>query len=130
MGTYDIEALISAAERTRQDAQARYSGFTVGAAILASSGKVFTGCNIENPSVMLTTCAERIALYKALSEGEKDFTAIAVVSSSEKPCFPCGVCRQLLFEFAPNIAVYLATEHAVYRYGIAELLPHPFLKDE
>ena len=93
------EELIARAVEVRENACAGYSHYKVGAALLASSGKVYTGCNVENSTYGLTVCAERVALWKALSEGERTFTQIAVVTSSEPPASPCGACRQLLWEY-------------------------------
>ncbi|MBI5892113.1 MAG: cytidine deaminase [Deltaproteobacteria bacterium] len=100
----DNKDLIGIAEKARQNAVADFSGFRVGAAILADDGRVFTGCNVENPSLMLTICAERVAILKALSEGARSFKKIAVFAA-RNPCFPCGSCRQMLFEFAQGLEV-------------------------
>lgn len=118
--------LVSMAERAMEMAIAPFSSLKVGSAILAGDGRVFTGCNIENPSLMLTVCAERVALYKALSEGVIEFKAMAVVSSSGKPTFPCGVCRQILFEFAPSLAVIVKNGGEIRSIPIERLLPYPF----
>lgn len=111
-----------------QRAIAPYSGFKVGAALLTGDGKTCTGCNIENPSVMLGCCAERVALLKALSEGHTSFKALAVVSSDGRFCFPCGACRQMLMEFAPDIYIYLRSESGIKKFTIDELLPNPFIR--
>jgi cytidine deaminase len=124
----DIESLISSAEDAMQKAVVPYSGFRVGASLLTNDGRTFTGCNIENPSLMLSTCAERVALLKALSEGFSSFRAMAIVSSGGDYCFPCGSCRQLLREFAPDIEVFLKSEEGIKKYGIDDLLPYPFQK--
>jgi len=129
MGRAEADALVRAAHEAAQNALAPYSGFKVGAALLTASGKTYTGCNIENPSLMLTTCAERVALMKALSEGERAFSAIAVVSTKENPCFPCGTCRQMLMEYAPDLDVHLTSETGIVKYRITDLLPHPFRKE-
>jgi len=97
------QALIRAAKQAKQKAYAPYSNFRVGAAIRTRKGKVYTGCNIENSSYGLTICAERTAIFKAISEGEKEFTAIAVASDDADFCPPCGACRQVLMDFAPSI---------------------------
>lgn len=124
----DIEDLISRAEKAMSGAIAPYSGFKVGAALLASDGSIHTGCNIENPSLMLALCAERVALLKALSEGRTAFKAMAVVSEEGDYCFPCGACRQMLFEFAPALAVYLKSDKGIKGFRVEELLPHAFVK--
>ena len=92
------ETLIELAKAARENAYAPYSNFKVGAALLCRSGKVYTGCNVENAAYSPTLCAERVAFGKAISEGEKDFVAIAVVGNTS-PCTPCGVCRQVMAEF-------------------------------
>src|SRR5262245_40738249 len=119
--------LIVAAARARGHALAPFSGFKVGAAIETSTGRVFTGCNIENASLGLTVCAERVALWKALSEGEREFTAIAVATDAETPATPCGACRQLLWEYCGNIAVLLHSIRGgtMLEIPLAELLPPP-----
>lgn len=101
----DYKELARLAKKAREDAYAPYSGFLVGAALLCSDGTVYTGCNIENASFTPTCCAERVAVFKAVSEGKRDFEAIAVVGGAKKDapdqkCAPCGVCRQVLSEFA------------------------------
>jgi cytidine deaminase len=124
----DIQSLVSRAEKGMASARSPYSGFKVGAALLDADGKVHTGCNIENPSLMLSTCAERVALLKAISEGASEFKAMAIVASDGRYCFPCGSCRQLLQEFAPELVVYLKSDEGVKKYSIEELLPYPFEK--
>jgi cytidine deaminase len=128
MTSEDIEALISLAEDAMKRAIAPYSGFKVGAALLCADGKTYTGCNIENPSLMLTACAERVALQSALSDGYTSFSAMAIVSNDERYCFPCGSCRQMLMEFAPDIQLYLRSKTGIKKFTIAELLPYPFSK--
>ncbi|HAF02174.1 MAG TPA: cytidine deaminase, partial [Spartobacteria bacterium] len=95
------EELVKAALQARNYAYAPYSKFSVGCALLTKSGKIFTGCNVENISLGLTICAERAAVAAAIAEGEKDFVAIAVVTDSDAPALPCGACRQVLAEFNP-----------------------------
>jgi cytidine deaminase len=126
----DVRSLISSAEDAMAHARAPYSGFRVGAALLAGDGKTYSGCNIENPSLMLSSCAERIAVLKAVSEGASRFKAIAIVSGDGSYCYPCGSCRQLLQEFAPGLSVYLKSDTGVKKYSIEELLPYPFEKGE
>lgn len=119
--------LIEAATRARHNAVASFSGFRVGAAIETVAGRVFTGCNIENVSLGLTVCAERVALWKALSEGEREFKSIAVVSDSEDPATPCGACRQLLWECCGDIPVLLHSLRGISRtVQLAALFPQPF----
>ena len=124
----EIERLVSEAKAARKKALAPYSKFTVGAALITNGGKIYHGCNIENPSLMLSFCAERAALINALVEGEKQFKALAIVSASKDYCFPCGACRQMLAEFAPDIEIYLASERGIKKFSISELLPHQFRK--
>lgn len=124
----DIERLISHAREALGRAVAPYSGFKVGAALMAGDGSIHTGCNVENPSLMLSFCAERAALLKALSEGHKSFRAMAIVSSEGGYCFPCGACRQMMAEFAPALSIYLASGTGIKRFSPEELLPYPFSK--
>ncbi len=121
------EHLVKLAHQARENAYAPYSHYKVGAALVAASGKVFTGCNVENATYGLTVCAERVALWKAISEGEREFSAVAVVTESEHPASPCGACRQLLWEFGGNLEVILAnTQGRTESLRLADLLPHPF----
>lgn len=124
----DIERLIKEAAGAKEKALAPYSGFSVGAALLADSMKIYRGCNIENPSLMMSFCAERTAFLNALTNGEKAFRAMAIVSGDGKYCFPCGACRQMIYEFAPEIGIYIASDSGIKKYLIAELLPHPYQK--
>lgn len=125
----EIENLIKEAEASKRHAIAPYSGFVVGAALITDRGKVYTGCNIENRSLMMSFCAERAALLKALTEGERAFKSIAIVSGDGEYCFPCGTCRQMLYEFAPDLAIFLSSNDGIKRYSISELLPHAFRKE-
>jgi cytidine deaminase len=119
--------LIAAARAAREGAIAPYSRFKVGAALEAATGAVFTGCNIENSSYGLTVCAERVALWKALSEGAREFRGIAVVTDSPKLTSPCGACRQLLWEFCGNIIVHVHSLQGMdHECHLADLLPLPF----
>ncbi len=124
--------LVALAAGAREKAYAPYSGFPVGAALLGRSGRVYTGCNVENASYPLTTCAERTALTKAVSEGERSFEAIAVVT--ETGATPCGACRQILREFGGpegDLRVLVAdTKGDVRSFTIAELLPAGFTPDQ
>ena len=119
--------LIAAATQARLNAVAPFSGFKVGAVIETAAGRLFAGCNVENASLGLTVCAERVALWKALSEGERAFKAIAVVSDAATPATPCGACRQLLWEYCGNVPVLMANLNGdSLTVSLAELLPHPF----
>ena len=121
------DELIARAMEVRENACAAYSHYKVGAALLAASGKVYTGCNVENSTYGLTVCAERVALWKALSEGERTFTQIAVVTSSEPPASPCGACRQLLWEYCGDIEIILANVQGLRKtLRLAEIFPRPF----
>ncbi|MGQ9556928.1 MAG: cytidine deaminase [Desulfurispora sp.] len=123
----EIELLIEAARRVRDQAYAPYSGFLVGAALLTADGQVYTGCNVENASYGLTCCAERVAIYKAVSEGHRQFVALAVIAGTEDYCRPCGACRQVLVEFAPALTVLMCNQHGQYEQCLAgELLPGYF----
>src|ERR1700690_1678167 len=95
----EYEGLIKAAGQDRENAHAPFSNFRVGAAVRATSGRIFTGCNVENASYGLTCCAERVAIFKAISEGERGFDAIAVVTDTDSLTPPCGACRQIIWEF-------------------------------
>ena len=121
------EDLVSAARQAREHAQARYSGFKVGAALELPDGTIVTGCNIENATYGLTLCAERVALVKALSEGHTSFSRIAVVADTDAPTPPCGPCRQLLWEYCGDIEILMANLTAVTAtHRLGELLPLPF----
>ncbi|HEM49126.1 MAG TPA: cytidine deaminase [Caldithrix sp.] len=120
------ELLISKAKKARNLAQARYSKFKVGAALLTDNNDIFTGCNVESSSYGLTICAERVALTKALSEGATSFLAIAIFAKDGYICPPCGACRQLLYDYAPDIDVILSdgSEHQIIK--LKDLLPFAF----
>lgn len=123
----DPSSLVAAAVDARERALARYSGFKVGAALETDTGVVITGCNIENATYGLTMCAERVALYKALSDGNNVFTRVAVVADTDDPTPPCGSCRQLLWEYCGDIEVVLASLTGVKRrMRLSQLLPLPF----
>ncbi len=123
------EELVEMAYEATKFAYTPYSNFNVGAALLTKSGKVYTGCNVECASFGATNCAERTALFKAISEGEREFEAIAVVSSSKDYTYPCGICRQVLVEFG-DIDVILAKEKDYQVFRLSELLPHSFTKKD
>jgi len=119
------EELIALAAEARRRAYVPYSDYAVGAALLTASGKVYTGCNVENASYGLTVCAERTAAFKAVCDGEREFIAIAVVTQNAGS--PCGACRQVLAEFGPEMRVLVADDSGDYRvYSLAELLPDFF----
>ncbi|HYA96685.1 MAG TPA: cytidine deaminase [Methylomirabilota bacterium] len=125
MSEYD--ALVAAAKAARENAHAPYSNFRVGAALRAASGRVFGGCNVENSTYGLTVCAERVAIFKAISEGERGFTAIAVVTDAPTLTPPCGACRQLIWEFCGDVPVVLENlkgKREVHQ--MKDLFPRPF----
>ncbi|NUM79884.1 cytidine deaminase [bacterium] len=123
----DIQNLIQQAIAARKFAIAPYSHFEVGALVVTDSGKIFTGCNIENSTYGLTVCAERVALFKALSEGETMFKYVVVVANTPTVCYPCGSCRQVISEFAPKAEIICANLQSVYEtYKPQELFPHAF----
>ena len=119
--------LIAAACEVRGRAHAPYSKFHVGAALLTASGKIFTGCNVENASYGLTMCAERVAVFKAVSEGLSDFDVVVVVADSKRLTPPCGPCRQILWEYCGDVLVHMADLRDRSRtMRLRELLPMPF----
>ena len=121
------DQLVAAAVEARTRAQARYSGFKVGAALLAADGRIVTGCNIENATYGLTLCAERVALVKALSDGLTAFTRLAVVADTARLTPPCGPCRQLLWEYCGDLDIILGNlAGAAARHRLSALLPMPF----
>ena len=122
-----MQQLITAAIQAREKAFAIYSGFRVGAALEASDGTIWSGCNVESASYGLTVCAERVALVKAVSEGRNEFRCVAVVADTDDLTPPCGACRQLLWEFAPDAELYLSNlKGKILRYTVRELIPHAF----
>ena len=119
--------LVALAIKAKEKAWAPYSNFHVGAAILCENEEVFTGCNVENSSYGATVCAERTAVVKAVSEGRRDFAAIAVVSDEDEYCMPCGICRQFLADFAPKLKFLLAKPTGEYvERTMEDLLPGAF----
>lgn len=121
------DQLVASAQKIRLYAYAPYSLFSVGAALENVDGKVVQGVNIENASLGLSVCAERVALFKAVSLGYTDFTRLAVVSSQNQYCLPCGACRQVLYEFAPHLEILAARSEGDYQiYSLDQLFPHPF----
>ena len=121
--------LVEAAAAARQSAVAPYSKFKVGAALLTRGGEIFTGANVESASYGLTCCAERVALFKALVEGRREFVAVAVVARADSGAMPCGACRQLLAEYAPDAKVWVADSarlSKVKSFAVKRLLPAAF----
>ena len=121
------EALIEAAREAREHAHAPFSHFHVGAALQGRDGRITGGCNIENASYGLTVCAERVAIFKAMSEGQREFDAIAVVTDADRLTPPCGACRQVIWEMCGNVEVVLANlKGQVEVHRMKDLLPLPF----
>ena len=121
------EALVEAARQARENAHAPYSNFRVGAALRATSGRILGGSNVENATYGLTVCAERVAIFKAMSEGERSFDAIAVVTDTDALTPPCGACRQLIWEFCGDVPVILANlKGKTEMLQMRELFPKPF----
>ncbi len=120
--------LLEKAKQAREQAYVPYSGFKVGAALAAADGRIFTGCNIENAGYSPTNCAERTAIFKAISEGVREFAALAVVADTPGPCQPCGVCRQVIAEFfTDDVPIYLGNlAGEVEETRISKLLPNAF----
>ncbi len=126
----EIDELIKIAKEARERAYAPYSHFKVGAVLVTKNGKIFAGVNVENASYGLTNCAERTAIFKAVSEGEKDFDTLVVVADTDKPVAPCGACRQVMAEFG-NFRVILAnTKGDWIETTVQELLPYGFDKSD
>jgi cytidine deaminase len=125
MSEYD--ALIAAATKARENAHAKFSNFKVGAALHSPAGRIVSGCNIENATFGLTLCAERVAIFKAISDGEHKFDAIAVVTDTDTLTSPCGACRQIIWEFCGDIPVILANlKGKVEILRMSQLFPKPF----
>lgn len=124
----NVEELVRAADAARDFAYVPYSGFRVGAALLCTDETVYTGCNIENSAYGPTNCAERTAIFKAVSEGQRSFEAIAIISDSETFTAPCGVCRQVMSEFcSPDFTIFMCNRKKEYqKISLGELLPHAF----
>jgi cytidine deaminase len=130
MGKIDKQQLVRAAARARERAVAPYSKFKVGAALLAKNGEIISGANVESASYGLTCCAERVALFSALTSGKKNFVAVAVVARAPGGPMPCGACRQLLAEYAPGARVLVADSRALTKireFPVRELLPLAFV---
>ena len=127
----DYQKLVEMAYEAMEKAYVPYSNFNVGAALLTKSGKVFTGCNVEWASYGATNCAERTAIFKAVSEGEREFAAIAIVSRTMDITYPCGICRQVISEFADgdmDIVLAKGKEYKVFK--LSEMMPYSFDKSE
>lgn len=124
--------LVNAARKAQRNAYAPYSHFPVGAALLTKDGKIYTGCNVENAAYPSGICAERTAIFKAVSEGEREFVAIAVIGPTEQPISPCGACRQVMAEFSdtdsPLIVVSCSADGQAIVETLADLLPRSFSK--
>lgn len=124
---HELSHLLEKAKQAQQQAIAPYSNFAVGAVLETKSGKLYLGCNIEISSYGLTICAERVAMFKALSEGERDFTRLVVTANTRKMCPPCGACRQVLYEYAPDLKIIMLNSLGKTKEAtIAELLPEAF----
>lgn len=122
-----MTTLVDAARAARRNAHAPYSHFLVGVALEAADGRIFSGCNIENATYGLTICAERVAMFKAISEGIREFTRLALVADTDAPTPPCGACRQILWEFGGDLEIVLANLKEVKAlYRLAALFPLPF----
>lgn len=122
----DVEALLAAAAGAADRAYAPYSGYRVGAALLTGNGSVVTACNVENVSYGLTMCAERAAVARAVADGERVFRAIAIVTDGSDAITPCGACRQVLAEFAPDMTVVSQGRGERHEWPLSALLPDPF----
>lgn len=121
------QELFEKAKEAQKYSYSPYSHFKVGACVLTKSGKIFTGCNVENSAYGPSNCAERTAIFKAVSEGEKDFCKIAIYGGEgDKFCFPCGVCRQVLAEFNKDIEVIVGNNKEIKSFKLSELLPYCF----
>ena len=123
-----MHELLQAAKEARLRAYAPYSHFPVGAAVLTAEGKIYTGCNIENVSYGLTTCAERTAIFTAVAAGEQELQAVAVVANTPAPTAPCGACRQVMAEFGIQTIVMANTKGDSQVASLKELLPYSFIK--
>ena len=123
----EYDPLIATAKQARENAHAKFSNFKVGAGLRSASGRIYGGCNVENATYGLTVCAERVAIFKAISEGERKFDAIAVVTDTDRLTPPCGACRQLIWEFCGDIPVVLANlTGKVEVIRMSQLFPRPF----
>lgn len=125
-----MDELIHAAEAAREKAYAPYSKFKVGAAVETKNGKIFSGCNVENASYGLSNCAERTAIFNAVSEGEREFTRLAVIADTPEPASPCGACRQVIAEFGIKTIIMCNTKGERRDVKLQELLPFAFNKTD
>lgn len=127
----EAKELINFAMEAKEKAYVPYSNFRVGAALLTKKGNVYKGCNIENASFGATNCAERTAIFKAVSEGEMEFEAIAVNTDTESFTFPCGICRQVMLEFCKDLKVYVSNRHGQYKeFTLEQLIPGAFTGED
>jgi cytidine deaminase len=126
----DYKELIKKAYEAMEYSYSPYSNFRVGAALLLNDGSVYTGCNIESASFGATNCAERTAIFKAVSEGKKDFKAIAIVSDMNEETFPCGICRQVMAEFSHEMEIVLGNREMYKVYSFNEIMPYSFTQIE
>ncbi len=128
----NIEKLIEEAKKAREKAYVPYSKFGVGAALLTKDGKIYHGCNIENAAYSMCNCGERSALFSAYSQGDRDFTMMAVVADTDRPCSPCGACRQVISELCPQDMKVVLTnlKGDVQEITVAELLPGAFSSED
>lgn len=122
----ELNELLARARKAAETAYAPYSGYRVGSAVKCTDGTIYTGCNIENASYSLTLCAERVAIFKAVSDGKLDFKAIAIYVDSDKSFPPCGACRQVISEFAPSIPVVYANREETFESSMDRLFPLSF----
>lgn len=126
MQNNELYKLLEIAKKAAENAYAPYSGYKVGSVLICSDGSIYSGCNVENASYSLTICAERTAVFKAVSEGKRDFGAIAIYVDSEESFPPCGACRQVLHEFAPDLPVIWGNRIESHTSTMRELLPGAF----
>jgi len=122
-----IDSIVAAALKARQNAHAPFSNFKVGAALEDAAGRIHTGCNVENATYGLTLCAERVAVFKAISEGAREFRRVAVVADTDTLTPPCGACRQILWEFCGDVEIALVNPRGkIETYRLRDLFPNPF----
>lgn len=128
----NVDQLIEEAKKAREKAYTPYSKFGVGAALLTKDGKVYHGCNIENAAFSMCNCAERSAMFNAFSEGDRDFTMLAVIADTARPCSPCGACRQVMSELCPSDMKVVLTnlKGDIFETTVGELLPDAFTPED